>query len=113
MIGPEHETTRKTRRRSVDVTLARSRSNGTSAPKNERAGRASALCVAPKNTKCMKSSLRRQEAVSGTVKAPNIQLPRRPAETWDRKKTLDTFDSYDSGSDSIRSSKETVLAPQT
>lgn len=38
--------------------------------------------------------------------------PRLPAETWDHK-ILDTFDIYDSGSDSIRSSKEMVLAPPT
>lgn len=63
----------------------------------------------------MKSSLRRQEAMFGTVKVPNIQLltlpsllflARLPAEMRDRKKILNTFDIYDSGSDPIRSSKK-------
>lgn len=65
MIRPEHETTHQ-------IPQCPSHTRAVKQPKNKHAGRASALCVAPKKTQNRED--RRQEAMFGIVKAANIQL---------------------------------------
>lgn len=102
----------RTRDHTQDSTVSISHSHGQTGlqPKNKtrRTSICSVFCTKKHKIeggkKWMKSSLRRQEAMFGTVKVPNIQLltlprllflARLPAEMRDRK-ILNTFDIYDS-----------------